>query len=91
MTQADLDAVVQKVVDDSSTAPMAVFWQQFCADAACKATVREIVQQQPISDKKQLRRLREHGFVVKNPAGLWQLRVPLFEQWLKCGEHLELD
>lgn len=90
MTQADLDAVVQKVVDDSSTAPMAVFWQQFCADAACKVTVREIVQQQPISDKKQLHRLREHGFIVQNAAGQWQLRVPLFEQWLKRFERLEL-
>jgi hypothetical protein len=90
MTQADLDAVVQKMVDDSSTAPMAVFWQQFCADAACKATVREIVQQQPISDKKQLNRLREHGFIVQNAAGQWQLRVPLFEQWLKRFDRLEL-
>jgi hypothetical protein len=91
MTQADLDAVVQKVVDDSATAPMAVFWQQFCAHAACKATVREIVQQQAPSDKKQLNRLREHRFIVQNPAGRWRLRVPLFEQWLKRFDRVELD
>jgi hypothetical protein len=83
--------VVQKVVDDSATAPMAVFWQQFCAHAACKATVRQIVQQQAPSDKKQLNRLREHGFVVQNPAGQWRLRVPLFEQWLKRFDRVELD
>ncbi len=39
MTQADLDQVLAELIDNSSIAPMAVFWQQFCADAACKATV----------------------------------------------------
>lgn len=91
MTQADLDAVVQIVVEDSSIQPMRRFWDNFCKDAACKATVREIVQQQPISDKKQLHRLREHGFIVQNPAGQWQLRVPLFEQWLLRFDRLALD
>jgi uncharacterized protein len=43
MTQADLDNAVQQVINDSSTAPMAVFWQQFCSDSACKKTMRVII------------------------------------------------
>ena len=91
MTQADLDSVVQQVINDSSTAPMAVFWQQFCADAACKATVREIIHAQPPSDKKQLNRLREHGFILQDASGLWRLRVPLFERWLNAFDRVDLD
>ncbi|MDD2816476.1 MAG: hypothetical protein PHP00_12220 [Thiotrichaceae bacterium] len=90
MNQADLDSVIQKVLEDSSVAPMAVFWQQFCENPACKATVREIIHSQSISDKKQLHRLREHGFIVQDSAGIWRLRVPLFERWLTTFERVDL-
>jgi hypothetical protein len=91
MTQADLDQVLAELINNSSIAPMAVFWQQFCADAACKATVREIITAQPPTDKKQLHRLREHGFIVQDANGLWRLRVPLFERWLKAFDRVDLD
>jgi hypothetical protein len=91
MTQADLDTAVQKVIDDSSTVPMVVFWQQFCADSACKATVRDLLHDLPPRDKKQLNRLREHGFIVMNTEGKWQLRVPFFEKWLRRFDRVELD
>jgi len=91
MTQADLDQVIAELIDNSSIAPMAVFWQQFCADAACKATVREIINAQPTTDKKQLHRLREHGFIVQDINGLWRLRVPLFERWLTAFDRMDLD
>jgi hypothetical protein len=91
MTQADLDQVLAELIDNSSIAPMAVFWQQFCADSACKATVREIINAQPPTDKKQLHRLREHGFIVQDTNGLWRLRVPLFERWLKAFDRVDLD
>lgn len=91
MTQADLDNVVQHVIKDSSTAPIAVFWQQFCRDSTCKATVREIINGQPPRDKKQLHRFREHGFIVKDAGGKWRLRVPLFERWLRAFDRVDLD
>jgi len=91
MTQADLDQVLAELINNSSIAPMAVFWQQFCADAACKATVREIITAQPPTDKKQLHRLREHGFIVQDANGLWRLRVPLFERWLTAFDRVDWD
>ena len=91
MTQADLDQVLAELINNSSIAPMAVFWQQFCADSACKATVREIINAQPPTDKKQLHRLREHGFIVQDANGLWRLRVPLFEHWLRAFDRVDLD
>jgi hypothetical protein len=91
MTQADLDQVLAELINNSSIAPMAVFWQQFCADAACKTTVREIINAQPPTDKKQLHRLREHGFIVQEANGLWRLRVPLFERWLTAFDRVDWD
>lgn len=70
MSQADLNEAVQDVINDSSIAPMYVFWNQFCAEPACKTTVREIIAKQPPSGKKQLNRLREHGFIMQNPQGI---------------------
>jgi hypothetical protein len=90
MTQADLDKVINQVIEDSSTAPMRVFWQQFCRSSACKQTVREIIYKKEISDKKSLHRLREHGFIVQE-NGAWRLRVPLFERWLTTHDRLDLD
>jgi hypothetical protein len=91
MSQADLDYVVQQIINDSSTAPMALFWQQFSSDSACKKTVREIIHAQPPDDKKQLHRLREHGFIIQDDRGLWHLRVPLFERWLRAFDRVDLD
>jgi hypothetical protein len=87
MNQADLDAVIEKAINDSQLAPVERFWR----DAACKATVREIINQQAPSDKKQLHRLREHGFIVPIDNGLWRLRVPLFERWLTAFDRVDLD
>jgi hypothetical protein len=35
--------------------------------------------------------LREHGFIVQDANGLWRLRVPLFERWLKAFDRVDLD
>jgi hypothetical protein len=60
---------------------MSVFWGQFCKDADCKATVKQIMQGAMPDDKTQFYRLEEHQFIVEQ-NGQWRLRVPLFERWL---------
>jgi hypothetical protein len=81
MNQADLDEVVSEVINDRETAPMSVFWGQFCKDAACKTTVKQIMQGETPSDKMQFYRLEEHQFIIEQNEQ-WRLRVPLFERWL---------
>ena len=82
MCKADLDKIVFDTTHERETLAIYIFWKQFCKEDACKQTVLEILNQQAISHKKQLYRLQEHGFIIEK-NGQWQMRVPLFEQWLQ--------
>ena len=82
MVEADLESVVNSVVNDRDTAPMSIFWTQFCQTPASKHTVKQILNGESPPASLALFRLEEHQFIVKR-NGQWQLRVPLFEQWLR--------
>ena len=82
MVEADLESVVHSVVNDRDTAPMSIFWTQFCQDPASRHTVKQILNGETPSASPPLFRLEEHQFIVKH-NGQWQMRVPLFEQWLR--------
>ena len=82
MHAADLDAVVQAVSSERETLAILIFWRDFCADPACKHTVKQLLNGEPVTPNAHLYRLEEHGFIVEK-AGRWHLRVPLFEMWLK--------
>ncbi len=82
MSKTDLDSAVNELVNDRDNSTLSVFWGQFCVQTECKETVRQILNQQDITHKKQCFRLEEHQFIVKI-NGQWKIRVPLFEQWLR--------
>jgi hypothetical protein len=82
MSQADLDAVVQEVSNERETSAILIFWKDFCADPACKHTVKQILNGETVEPNQHLYRLEEHGFIVEQ-NGRWQMRVPLFTLWLK--------
>lgn len=82
MHAADLDAVVQAVSSERETLAILIFWRDFCAAPACKHTVKQLLNGEPVAPNPHLYRLEEHGFIVEK-EGRWHLRVPLFEMWLK--------
>lgn len=81
MTMADLDLAIKESIE-RETYPILVFWKQFCATPACRQTVEQILRGEPPTDVASRMRLEEHGFIVKQ-NGVWRLRVPLFESWLR--------
>jgi hypothetical protein len=81
MTADDLEAVLDEKVLDRDNAVMVTFWHHFCDDSL-KETVRQIMAGKTPSCKKDLLRLVDYGFVIKENNSL-RLRVPLFEQWIK--------
>ena len=82
MSQADLDAVIQDVSNERETSAILIFWKDFCADPACKKTVKQILNGETVEPNQHLYHLEEHGFIVEQ-NGRWQMRVPLFAMWLK--------
>ena len=82
MQAADLDAMVKAVSTESETPAILIFWRDFCAAPACKHTVKQLLNGEPVAPNAHLFRLEEHGFIVEK-EGRWHLRVPLFEMWLK--------
>jgi len=81
--RADLEKVLQEKILFLGNAPLSVFWKQFCKKEAMKETVRAIILKQEIQDRKSLRKLLLHEFVIKNQDGSYQLRAPIFEQWVR--------
>lgn len=85
MTMADLDAALARGID-RETAPMERFWNQFCRAPACRDCIEALLAgQDPDANPALIRarlRLAEHGYILA-ADGRWQLRVPLFEDWLQ--------
>ncbi|TVQ95170.1 MAG: ATP-binding protein [Chromatiaceae bacterium] len=85
MTMADLDAALARGID-KETAPMERFWNDFCRAPACRDCIEALLAgQDPDADPALIRarlRLAEHGYILA-ADGRWQLRVPLFEDWLR--------
>ncbi len=81
MSMADLDLAIAEAIE-RETFPMLVFWKQFCATPASRQTVEQILRGEPPTDAASRMRLAEHGFIVEQ-GGVWRLRVPLFESWLR--------
>jgi AAA+ ATPase superfamily predicted ATPase len=80
MTAHDLEEVLKNHILQRENMPIQIFWSQFCSDTD-KNTVLELLNRQPVTDKKSLSRLAEHGFIVEENG--WKIRVPLFETWLR--------
>ncbi len=81
MTPADLDAVLEIVLDRGNPV-IPTFWIHFC-QGTLKQTVKAIMAQQAVTNKADLARLLDYGFVVEFGQGLYKLRAPLFEQWIE--------
>jgi hypothetical protein len=47
-----------------------------------KDTVIQIIEQKTPTNKESLRLLLQHRFIIKQ-AGSFQMRVPLFERWVR--------
>lgn len=81
MTSQDLETAINITLDRENLA-MRIFWNEFCEDPQCKITVKQILAGQTPTDQYQLLRLAEHGYIIQQ-AGVWNMRVPLFERWLQ--------
>jgi hypothetical protein len=81
MTMADLDLAIAEAIEQE-TFPMLVFWKDFCATPASRRAVEQILRGESPTDAASRMRLAEHGFIVERD-GVWRLRVPLFESWLR--------
>lgn len=85
ITPDDLAAAIDNATE-YGTVPQNLFWHQFCAAENHKETVQQIVNKLPITDREALARLKLHNYIVRDANQQWQIRVPLFEQWLKRHE-----
>jgi hypothetical protein len=82
MTMADLEAVLKTIlIRDQSV--LSVFWTQFCVYHQCRDAVNQIIERQPITDKKGLIKLEDYKYIEPDDEGNWRFRVPLLAQWLQ--------
>jgi len=81
MTHEDLDQVLREKTLFRENLTIQIFWTQFCAPAE-RATVKQILAGETPTDPVSRYRLELHGYIVKDGDN-WNMRVPLFEQWLR--------
>ncbi|UCH93112.1 MAG: hypothetical protein JSV88_22885, partial [Candidatus Aminicenantes bacterium] len=83
MTMGDLEHILKERIYVSQNGVTDVFWQQFCQAEIMKTTVLQIATGEMPGDKKSVFRLEQHGFLVKGKEGVYRMRVPIFEEWVK--------
>ena len=75
---------------DRNTMPIEIFWTEFCDPSEhphLRETVLQIMNGEELTDRPSVLRLREHGYIVEK-EGKWQMRVPLFERWIRAYAEL---
>ena len=80
ITMEIVENMVKEVALDKELYPALVFWKQLCTDED-KVTIREILTEVEVSDKRSLYKLEDYGFVVDG-----EIRVPIFRIWLERFE-----
>jgi hypothetical protein len=86
MTLEDLEQVISDKIVQPDTYALKTFWTEFCDNYQCHNTVEQILNQQTITDKKNLSKLKNYGYIIADGDN-WKIRMPLLEMWL--GEYRE--
>ncbi|RKZ78726.1 MAG: hypothetical protein DRR16_27110 [Candidatus Parabeggiatoa sp. nov. 3] len=83
MTLADLEHVITQKIVQRGTNALNTFWTEFCSQQQCQSTIEEILDNQPLTDKKSRLKLEDYGYIISDDGKNWKLRVPLLEMWLR--------
>jgi hypothetical protein len=79
----DLDKIIREKTIQRGEQPFSVFWDEFCEKPEMKQAVLAIAREQPVdASSPEVRRLLDYQYVVRDERGQYQLRVPLFREWL---------
>lgn len=82
ITAEDFHRVLTKHILRPVNGVTDVFWGQFCELRGLKPAVRQLINGEKLTDQRALLQLEDHGFIVEK-EGRWQMRVPIFEQWVR--------
>jgi len=82
IVEADYEEALRRVLLVPDDGVVNIFWQQFCENRGLKDCVRQILRGETPVDEKALLVLEDHRFIVRDKANI-QIRVPLFELWLR--------
>ncbi|WP_141699995.1 nSTAND1 domain-containing NTPase [Candidatus Marithrix sp. Canyon 246] len=82
MTLEDLQQVITDKIVQPDTYALKTFWTEFCDNHQCQPTVEQILNKQPITDKRSLSKLKNYGYIIPD-GDSWKFRVPLLEMWLR--------
>ena len=82
MTLEDLEQVITNKIVQPHIYALETFWTEFCENYQCHTTVEEILNQQPITNKRNLFKLKNYGYIIPDGDN-WKFRVPLLEMWLR--------
>ncbi len=82
MTVADVKQVITEHIVQRGTNALNTFLTEFCQLHQCRATIDQILDNQPITDQASLLKLEDYGYIIPDGA-TWKLRVPLLEMWLR--------
>ncbi|MGB0929844.1 MAG: hypothetical protein ACPGVB_03655, partial [Chitinophagales bacterium] len=86
-----LEQVLNEKILDFEYKPIAIFWEEeFCHPEYhphAQQTVLEVIQQQPITHRAELKRMLRHRYVLKvteeGAEYRYRMAVPLFEMWVR--------
>ena len=80
----DLDFVLSHQIVLKAEQPFSVFWDEFCETTSMQSVVKKIAFGQNVNiQSRDVKRLEEYGFIVKQASGQFKMRVPLFERWVQ--------
>jgi hypothetical protein len=82
MTLEDLEQVITDKIVQPDTYALKTFWTEFCDNYQCRPTVEQILNQQPITNKQNLFKLKNYGYIIPDGDN-WKFRMPLLEMWLR--------
>lgn len=84
-----LEQVLDEKILDYEYQPIYIFWKdEFCDPEFhphAQKTVLEVIQQQPITHREELKRMLRHRYVLKMEGAEYKYRmaVPLFKMWIR--------
>lgn len=86
-----LEQVLNEKILDYEYQPIYIFWEdKFCDPKSyphAQQTVLEVIQQQPITHREELKRMLRHRYILKvseeDTGYRYQMAVPLFEMWVR--------
>ena len=90
INQDDLTMILREKIVRSGEQPFSVFWDEFCEKMEMRRTVLSIAKGEPVDHSSvEVRRLLDYKYIVEKLDGGFQMRVPLFAEWVLKFGYLE--